>query len=89
LIACSGIPRFGACEEAGLDAFFDRKLAKVKKLKERGSCFDIEVEMLGIWDTVNSTGEGDLGEKVLPDNVRHAYHAMSIDEKRRNFELVR
>lgn len=89
LIACSGIPRLGVCEEVGLDAFFDHKSAKANKFKAKGSYFDIEVEMLGVWDTVNSTGEDDLGEKAVPDNVRHAYHAMSIDEKRKDFELVR
>lgn len=89
LIAFSGVPRFGVSEGDGLDAFFDQKLRKAKRLKERKTYFDIDIEFLGVWDTVNSTGEGDLGERTLPDNVRHAYHAMSIDERRNNFGLVR
>ena len=89
LIDCAGIPRLGVSEEGGLDAFFGRKPQKAKKGKDGKTYFDIEIEMLGVWDTVNSTGERDLGEKVLPGNVCHAYHAMAIDEKRKDFELVR
>lgn len=88
LTAC-GIPKFGVSEDYGLEAFFDRKVKPVKKLKEEGKYFDVPIEFLGVWDTVNSTLRADLGEQTLPDNVRHAFHAMAIDEKRKNFQVVR
>jgi len=84
-----GLPRFGVSEDYGMEAFFDRKEKPLKKLKNDGQYFDIPIEFLGVWDTVNSTPETDHGEQTLPDNVRYAFHAMAIDEKRMNFQVLR
>jgi len=53
-----------------------------------------EVRFLGLWDTVASFGlpGNDLNigwDLTLPDNVRHCFHAMAIDERRGNFPLTR
>jgi uncharacterized protein (DUF2235 family) len=49
-----------------------------------------EVRFLGLWDVVASFGVpgNDLNigwHLTLPDNVKHCYHAMALDERRRNF----
>jgi len=53
-----------------------------------------EVRFLGLWDTVASFGipGNDLNigwDLTLPDNVKHCYHAMALDERRGNFPLTR
>ncbi|MDH5669045.1 MAG: DUF2235 domain-containing protein [Nitrospira sp.] len=54
----------------------------------------VEVRFLGLWDTVASFGipgnDINIGwDLTLPDNVRHCFHAMALDERRRNFPLTR
>jgi uncharacterized protein (DUF2235 family) len=89
LTAYSGVPSFGVSEDYGMSSFFDQSRGKIKSLIENGKYFDVQIECLGLWDTVNSTTEDDLGERTLPSNVLHAYHAMAIDERRNDFQLVR
>jgi len=53
-----------------------------------------EVRFLGLWDTVACFGlpGNDLNigwHLTLPDNVKHCYHAMALDERRGNFCLTR
>lgn len=53
-----------------------------------------EVRFLGLWDTVASFGlpGNDLNigwDLTLPDHVKHCYHAMALDERRRNFTPTR
>lgn len=53
-----------------------------------------EVRFLGLWDTVACFGlpGNDLNigwDLTLPDNVKHCYHAMALDERRGNFCLTR
>jgi len=53
-----------------------------------------EVRFLGLWDTVASFGlpgnDINIGwDLTLPDNVRHCFHAMALDERRGNFPLTR
>lgn len=53
-----------------------------------------EVRFLGLWDTVASFGlpGNDLNigwQLTLPDYVKNCYHAMALDERRRNFAPTR
>lgn len=47
-----------------------------------------DVEVLGVWDTVKTTIKGPDVE-VAPKTVRHAFHAMAIDEHRGLFDVTR
>ena len=53
-------------------------------------CHPCHPYLIGVWDTVGSLGyffgKKFFDEKLHPD-VRHAYHAISIDEKRRKFPI--
>jgi uncharacterized protein (DUF2235 family) len=56
--------------------------------------FANQVRFLGLWDTVACFGlpGNDLNigwDLTLPDNVKHCYHAMALDERRGNFCLTR
>ena len=56
-----------------------------------------EIKFLGLWDTVASFGftvgpfqEINIGHHLtLPSNVRHAFHALALDERRSNFVPTR
>ena len=48
-----------------------------------------EVEFMGVWDTVKATPGNDFGVADLPKGVRHAFHAMAIDEHRSIFNVFR
>ena len=48
-----------------------------------------DVEMIGVWDTVKATPGNDFGIADLPAYVKHAYHAMAIDEHRSIFDVFR
>lgn len=48
----------------------------------------VEVECLGLWDTVDSTMRIDVAPNC-PNNVRFARHAIARDEHRRYFNIVR
>lgn len=89
LTAYSGVPSVQVSEDYGMSAFFGQRRKKTDSLIKDGKYFNVQIECLGLWDTVNSTAEGDLGERTLPSNVFHAYHAMAIDERRKDFQLVR
>ncbi len=69
---------------------------KLAALKQRYVMDDAEITMVGVWDTVGALGipaifggidplrYGFLDTALHPD-VKHAYHAISIDERRREF----
>ena len=57
---------------------------------------DVPIHGLGVWDTVGSVGVGDLDrdegddghwyhDMRLPDSVRHACHALALDERRGDY----
>jgi len=58
-----------------------------------------EIRFLGLFDVVAAFGVANLGlvfaefnplhHLTLPDNVKHCYHAMSLDDRRVNFENTR
>ena len=89
LIKYSGIPDFGVSERLGLYNFWNNNNDDTKKLKGSGKYYDIEVEMVGVWDTVQATITSDFGIRDVPDNVVAAYHAMALDEYRSKFEITR
>lgn len=48
---------------------------------------DIPINVYAVWDTVKSvafSGLRDINDK-LPPNIKHAYHALALDEKRSKF----
>ena len=47
-----------------------------------------EIEVLGCWDTVKATMKGP-DAVAAGDNVKHAFHAMAIDEHRKLFDVTR
>ena len=48
-----------------------------------------DIEFLGVWDTVKATPGNDFGISELPPYVKHACHAMAIDEHRSIFDVFR
>lgn len=54
---------------------------------------ECRVHFLGVWDTVASIGFGTtrryFRNQPLPPNIRHAYHALAIDERRKQFRVAR
>jgi uncharacterized protein (DUF2235 family) len=54
-----------------------------------GRCQNIPIEMVGVFDTVKSTLDADFNDSQLSSNVVAGFHAMSIDEKRRDFPVLR
>jgi uncharacterized protein (DUF2235 family) len=82
------------------DAYREHDLAKrpqkLAALKQQYDMEDAEITMIGVWDTVGALGipaifggidplcYGFLDTTLHPD-VKHAYHAVSIDERRREF----
>jgi uncharacterized protein (DUF2235 family) len=67
--------------------------------RERRGAQRVPVRFLGVWDTVgaygiggvlgtlsNAAGKGRFHDRILSSDVRHACHAVAIDEHRRLFE---
>jgi uncharacterized protein (DUF2235 family) len=71
------------------DCYYKQDSEAAAKLKDSGRFFEVGIEMLGVWDTVKSTLDPDRKDTSLYPNVRAAYHAMAIDEKRLNFPVLR
>ena len=64
---------------------FSRGAYAVRCLAQK---LDHEIEVLGVWDTVKATIQG-MNVDVAPKTVRHAFHAMAIDEHRGIFDVTR
>ncbi|KAI9887629.1 MAG: hypothetical protein M1823_000493 [Watsoniomyces obsoletus] len=45
----------------------------------------IKIEAFAAWDTVNSSKHLNFVGDKLPPNIRHVYHALALDERRRDF----
>lgn len=69
-----------------------------KQLTESYGLVEVDIEMIGVWDTVGSLGVpgflfevfnerryGFLDTKLC-EQIKHAYHAISIDERRASFQ---
>ena len=82
------------------DAYRERdqnaRKQKLQALNQRYAIYDAPITMVGVWDTVGALGVpaivggvdpaqyGFLDTSLHPD-VKHAYHAVSIDERRAEF----
>ena len=77
------------CEE--LCHWFERKRYEdlLKRRDDERYLVVNEIEMLGVWDTVKSADYDDYNDRELAPNVKQAYHAMSIDELRAKFPVLR
>lgn len=89
LLYYCGVPVKDANTQIAWDNYYHQKSAAAVKGKSDGDCFDVTIEMLGVWDTVKSTLDNDRNDTTLYPNVKFAYHAMAIDEKRKNFQVLR
>lgn len=89
LIDFCGIPVNPNHAEKALEIYKRQDKKAALSLKEQSTFFDIKVEVVGVWDTVKSTPDPDLHDTQLPANVIKAYHAMSIDEKREPFPILK
>ncbi|MFA7231863.1 MAG: DUF2235 domain-containing protein, partial [Victivallaceae bacterium] len=85
-----GIPAdANKCEEL-CHWFEDKKYDNLQKRLETDRHIPVnEIEMLGLWDTVKSAGFDNYNDDELAPNVKNAYHAMSIDELRAKFPVLR
>ena len=89
LITHCGVPVKAGDIELAWQLYLKRDAPSADLLKERGSLFDIPVEMLGVWDTVKTTTDEDFNDNKLPECVSAGYHAMAIDERRKFFPVLR
>lgn len=89
LIAHSGIPRQSRDVQLGWEVYKEKDTRGAKALKRDGRFFDVPVEMIGVWDTVKATNDADYHDAKLSENVGAGYHAMALDEKRKNFPVLK
>jgi uncharacterized protein (DUF2235 family) len=88
LICNVGVPSSTSLARRVLKYYRTGEHEKLKEFRKNGKLSNpLEVEYLGVWDTVDSTLEVD-GDKIinLPPLVKYARHAVAADEKRRFFE---
>ncbi|KAK8054979.1 hypothetical protein PG993_000206 [Apiospora rasikravindrae] len=60
-----------------------------KTLRESGTLFPVKIKVLAEWDPVSAgIGKGDLGfvRDIVPGNVKHAFLAYALHEKRAQFK---
>lgn len=89
LVSTCGITTAPDCDQEVWNAYNNQDYEKIRLLKESGKTFDVEIEMVGVWDTVKSTLDPDFDDHDLPEQIVAAYHAMSIDEKRKFFPVLK
>ena len=89
LLYYCGMPTQKGNPQTAWDCYYQQNRTAAEQLKMSGDFFDITIHMLGVWDTVKSTLDPDREDVTLYPNVKSAYHAMAIDEKRRNFPVLR
>lgn len=101
MIAICGLPTNNFSEqmvETTFQAYRDKenRVSLLARLNQSCSLFDAQLTMVGVWDTVGALGipsllggvdpiqYGFLDTSLHPD-IKHAYHALAIDERRREF----
>ena len=89
MLGFSGLARNAKDEARAWDIYENRDARGAAKLRREGRCFDIDVEMVGVWDTVKATVDADFDDHELAGNVTAGYHAMAIDEQRKPFPVLR
>ncbi|WP_205793140.1 DUF2235 domain-containing protein [Pontivivens nitratireducens] len=77
-----------------------RRSVSAKRFSERYCHRDVCIEMVGVWDTVSALGlpypllnrlapmVTDFHDDRIGDGVRHAYHALAIDETRAAYDPI-
>jgi uncharacterized protein (DUF2235 family) len=88
LLYYCGVPREERDCHRAWDCYYRQDSQAAETLKQSRDFFETDIEMLGVWDTVKSTLDSDRKDRTLYPNVKAAYHAMAIDEKRRNFPVL-
>lgn len=91
---CGLLSRCGVTRSNGDDAdvwraYESRDEATIQELEKAGRLTPVDIEVLGVWDTVKSTNDPDFDDYVPPARVKHAYHAMAIDERRKSFGVLK
>ena len=86
LIAHSGIPVRVEDTEIGFEYY---KIQDFESPNDRKRFFEINVEMVGVWDTVKATNDADYHDNEISHNVIAGYHAMAINEKRKVFPALK
>ena len=62
---------------------------KARKFLERNKTASCNIYFIGVWDTVKALkGDTKFHDLKLSPCIQNAYHAMSIDEDRKQFKLV-
>ena len=89
LLYYCGVPNSKGKPQTAWDCYYHQNRKAAEQLKKSGDFFDVNIEMIGVWDTVKSTLDPDRKDTTLYPNVKAAYHAMAINEKRRNFPALR
>jgi len=89
LIAQCGVPAKAVDINLAWQLYLRRDELSTGELKQQGRLFDIQIEMLGVWDTVKTTTDEDFNDLKLPTCVVKGYHAMAIDEERKFFPVLK
>ena len=89
LLNFSGVPANVNDWGEGWDNFIEQNQNAVE-LKKLGKFISVKIEMLVVWDTVKAAPMiSNINDVCLQDNVKAAYHAISIDERREIFNVLR
>lgn len=89
LLYYCGLPKAQKNFQKAWSYYYKQDKRAAKRLKQSKDCIGVDIEMVGVWDTVKSTLDPDREDAILYPNVKAAYHAMALDEKRRNFTVLR
>lgn len=89
LVNFCGVPVDPEDTELGWEVFNRQDAATAEAMLESGRFVATPIEVVGVWDTVKATNDADFHDDVLPANVKAGYHAMSIDERRSFFQILR
>jgi len=67
----------------------ENRLDIAEAFREKHHTMWANVEFIGVWDTVAALfGKGDFHDFSLSHCVKHAYHALAIDDERKSFHPV-
>lgn len=89
LLNHSGLPVHPDDTEFGWEMYYNRDTISPARYQQEGRFFPVEIEMVGVWDTVKATNDLDYHDDILPANVKAGYHAMAIDEQRKPFSILK
>ena len=82
-----GIPDNASDCENRYKMFDNKEYDKLNKLDNTFP--ELKIEMLGVWDTVKTAIYRNHNDEELSPVVNAGYHAMSIDEKREKFPVLK